>query len=77
MTLFQVPHKIHVVKEKRIYGSWGTDVKEDDGIIAGKKALNDLHTFLGNNGFNEVYVDQVILAFDLKTSDPMIVPSQQ
>ena len=58
--MFQkVPHKIHVVQEKRIYGSWGTDVNADDGIIVGKKALNDLHAFLGNNGFNEVFVDQV------------------
>jgi len=59
----KVPHKIHVVKEKRIYGSWGVDVNADDAIIAGKKALNDLHSFLGNNGFNEVYVDQVAEEF--------------
>ena len=57
--LFQVPHKIHVVKEKRIYGSWGTDVDADSGIIKSKKAFNDLHKLLGNNGFNEVYVDQM------------------
>lgn len=55
----QVPHRVHVVKEKRLYGSWGVDVQADDAIIAGKKALNDLHNFLGNNGFKEVYVDQV------------------
>ena len=54
-----MPHRIHVVKEKRIYGSWGSDVTKDSGIITGKKALNDLHAFLGNSGFNEVYVDQM------------------
>jgi hypothetical protein len=48
------------VKEKRIYGSWGRDVSAEDAIIVGKKALNDLHAFLGDNGFTEVYVDQVI-----------------
>lgn len=48
-----------MVKEKRIYGSWGADVDGQTGIISGKKALNDLHRFLGDSGFNEVYVDQV------------------
>ncbi|XP_033098498.1 glycogen debranching enzyme-like [Anneissia japonica] len=60
-----VPHHIHVVKEKRLYPRWNEDccssaeVNLSTGIIAAKKALNNLHQTLGYAGFNQVYVDQV------------------
>lgn len=54
-----VPHHIHVVHEERQYQSWGLQANEQSGIIAGKKALNDLHGFMGLQGFNQVYVDQI------------------
>lgn len=54
-----VPHHIHVVDEERQYQEWGKNVDESTGIISAKRALNDLHGFLGVNGFNQVYVDQM------------------
>ncbi|XP_065200578.1 glycogen debranching enzyme isoform X2 [Planococcus citri] len=55
-----VPHHIHVVEETRTYMEWGNDqVVEDTGIVSGKKALNDLHYYLGKNGFKQVFVDQI------------------
>lgn len=54
-----VPHHIHVVNEERQYQAWGRQANEQTGIIAGKTALNDLHGFMGNQGFNQVYVDQM------------------
>ena len=67
-----VPHHIDVVKEKRVYASFkdiesnciATKCKEpkvckDSGIIAAKKVMQDLHLYLGKNGFTELFVDQM------------------
>lgn len=63
-----VPHHIHVVKEDRLYLSWPNDkseledtafVKESDGILSAKKAINELHRWLGEEGYTQVYVDQI------------------
>ncbi|XP_058794874.1 glycogen debranching enzyme isoform X2 [Phymastichus coffea] len=64
-----IPHHIHVVDEEREYTSW-TDkvevakenkqyVSYNSGIIAAKKALNDLHFWLGQQSFSQVFVDQM------------------
>lgn len=40
--------------------SWSDDeININTGIVAGKKALNDLHHDLGSRGFDQVYVDQI------------------
>lgn len=59
-----IPHHIHVVDETRQYTEWFDEIKpgcvnNNVGIIAAKKALNDLHFELAKNGFNQVYVDQM------------------
>lgn len=61
-----VPHHIHVVEEEREYTSWsdGEANKPDlvnlqTGITAGKRALNKLHFELGQDGFSQVFVDQM------------------
>ena len=47
-----------MVTEPREFPSWndssGTGVTIDDGIMAGKRALNDLHHQLGKDGYNQV-----------------------
>lgn len=53
-----VPHHIHVVNEKRQYLNW-SQLGSDKGMIKVKKAINDLHDYLGANDFSEVYVDQM------------------
>ena len=54
-----VPHHIHVVNEERKYQAWGREVTDKTGIIAGKRVLNDFHGYLGLQGFNQVFVDQM------------------
>uniref|UniRef100_A0A8C4WV81 Glycogen debranching enzyme n=1 Tax=Eptatretus burgeri TaxID=7764 RepID=A0A8C4WV81_EPTBU len=59
-----VPHQISVVTEERKYAEWGNGQQPGivglaSGIIAGKRALNLLHQQLGQEGYNQVYVDQV------------------
>lgn len=40
--------------------SWSDEeIGIDSGIVAGKKALNELHYSLGKRGFDQVYVDQI------------------
>ena len=56
--------QIHVVDEKRQYAEWTNDISETEnnsryvcpqtGIIAAKKALNDLHFQLGMKGYSQV-----------------------
>ncbi|CAG9760960.1 unnamed protein product [Ceutorhynchus assimilis] len=64
-----VPHHIHVVDETRQYTEWTENesslsgnaqyINNKTGIIAAKRALNDLHFKLGKEGYNQVYVDQM------------------
>ena len=62
-----VPHHIHVVKENRSYRSWkpSVDCCQPDsvsyksGIIYAKKLFNNLHSRLANEGYTEIFVDQV------------------
>lgn len=54
-----VPHHIHVVEEERQYQHWGEHIKADSGIIAAKRALNELHGELAEEGYSQVYVDQM------------------
>lgn len=48
-----------MVEEERQYQEWGNGVNEKSGIIAAKRALNLLHGELAEQGFNQVYVDQM------------------
>ncbi|KAL9916549.1 glycogen debranching enzyme isoform 1-T3 [Glossina fuscipes fuscipes] len=54
-----VPHHIHIVDEKRTYQSWDKEVDLSTGIIAAKRALNNLHHHLAEKGFTQVFVDQM------------------
>ncbi|XP_037299279.1 glycogen debranching enzyme-like isoform X2 [Manduca sexta] len=67
-----VPHHIHVVDETRLYAEWADSpgksqtespsegrVFRDTGIMAVKRALNELHFELALAGYSEVYVDQM------------------
>ena len=54
--------QIHVVKEARLYPSWNdnatlkdrSEVNFNTGIIAAKRALNELHQSLGQQGYTQV-----------------------
>ena len=52
-----VPHHIHVVNETRLYQEAGE--AEGKGIMAAKRVFNDLHTWLSNEGFSQLFVDQM------------------
>ncbi|CAK1603726.1 unnamed protein product [Parnassius mnemosyne] len=68
-----VPHHIHVVEESRLYCEWGEDgvgegagvgaaegrVGGGSGLLAARRALNELHYQLAVDGYSEVYVDQM------------------
>lgn len=54
-----VPHHIHVVDEERQYQEWDVHVNSSSGILAAKRALNLLHGELAEQGFSQVYVDQM------------------
>lgn len=54
-----VPHHIHVVTEARQYQEWGKNCDEKTGIIAARKALNELHGYLAEHNFDQVFVDQM------------------
>lgn len=51
--------QIHVVDEERQYQEWGKNVDMKSGIISVKRALNILHGQLAEEGFSEVFVDQM------------------
>ena len=53
-----------MVKEDRLYLSWSNEkseledtafVKESDGILSAKKAINELHRWLGEEGYTQVF----------------------
>lgn len=48
-----------MVDEERHYQEWGLNVDFKTGIVAARKALNDLHGELAENGFCQVFVDQM------------------
>lgn len=55
-----------MVTEKRFYTSWvesdtpsNSEINSSQGIIKAKKLLNTLHRDLAEEGYNEIYVDQV------------------
>jgi len=53
-----VPHHIDVVQEERLFQPNGV-VSIDYGIVRAKESLNHLHSLLNEQGFSEIYVDQV------------------
>lgn len=60
-----VPHAVHVVDEARLYAEWGEPEPErpragpDTGLLAARRALNELHVWLARAGYCEVFVDQM------------------
>ena len=54
-----------MVNEKRFYQSWPSKssklkdsafVKENDGILSAKRAINELHRWLGEQGYTQVNI---------------------
>lgn len=57
-----VPHAVHVVDEERAYAAWGEGearVCSTSGVLAAKRALNELHAELAAQGYCELFVDQM------------------
>lgn len=57
-----VPHHVHVVHEDRLYAEWGDAEPAVDagaGMLAARRALSELHRELAEQGYDEVYVDQM------------------
>jgi len=55
-----VPHHIHVVSELREYPGWKEhQLDSNTGIIGARKELSKLHQRLAEEGFTEIYVDQL------------------
>ncbi|CAA9999855.1 unnamed protein product [Nesidiocoris tenuis] len=52
-----VPHHVHVVDEDRTYMT--SAEANGGGIMRAKLALNKLHNFLAQEGFSQVFVDQI------------------
>lgn len=48
-----------MVNESRQYQEWNNGVDAKSGIIAARRALNALHGRLAEEGFDQVYVDQM------------------
>ncbi|CAD6192035.1 unnamed protein product [Caenorhabditis auriculariae] len=56
-----IRHHIHVVTEKRLYSNWEREeeVSLKKGMISARKVLNNLHSWLAQNGYTQVFVDQM------------------
>ncbi|KJH49784.1 glycogen debranching enzyme [Dictyocaulus viviparus] len=54
-----INHAIDVVKEKRLYAKWGSEVNSSCGIIEARRILNDLHYSLAKANYTQVFVDQM------------------
>ncbi|CAJ0919676.1 unnamed protein product, partial [Mesorhabditis belari] len=54
-----VRHAIHVVSETRLYAQWDLSVNEKQGLIRGRRVLNQLHQRLALEGYTQVFVDQM------------------
>lgn len=70
--------QIDVVDETRQYAEWEKDVSITSGIIAGKRALNRIHSELGLQGYNQVILIMEsttfkILFFRIKTNTFCII----
>nr|APP18135.1 glycogen-debranching enzyme [Anisakis simplex] len=70
--------KVDVVKEKRLYAKWG-EVNAETGIIGARAVINKLHTWLGDNNYTQVFVDQMnfdivaITRHNPKTHDTVVL----
>lgn len=58
-TFHSIHKQIHVVNENRQYQEWNNGVDAKSGIVAARRALNALHGQLADEGFDQVYVDQM------------------
>uniref|UniRef100_A0A915IDV4 4-alpha-glucanotransferase n=1 Tax=Romanomermis culicivorax TaxID=13658 RepID=A0A915IDV4_ROMCU len=61
-----VPFHVDVVHENRLYTKWTDNARPSDGevnlssgVIAARRAINELHWQLGAEGYNEIYVDKM------------------